>query len=415
MVFYATLIAALILFEYGLEALATILNLKNLSPEVPDEFRGVYDAEKYKTSLAYQREGSVFALIKNTFFTTVILIFIFGGGFAWVDAWAVSYSPRPIVQGLVFAAILTALRMLSSLPFSIYGTFRIEQKYGFNKTTPATFIGDLAKGIVIGGVIGGLIYAGLIYFFETTGPKAWLISWVAFTIFQLFFQFIAPVVILPLFNKFKPLPAGALKDAIDAYARKENFKLDGIFTMDASKRSTKSNAFFTGFGKFRRLVLFDTLIERQTVDELVAVVAHEVGHFKRQHIPKFTLISILSSGFLFFVLGQLMNNPDLFAAFGMSHVSTYASMILVSILLSPIMRFSSLFTNFISRKFEFEADEFSVETFRQPARLIDALKKLSVDSFSHLTPHRLRIAIDYTHPPVLQRIQVLRNLIRKTS
>jgi STE24 endopeptidase len=218
---------------------------------------------------------------------------------------------------------------------------------------------------------------------------------------------------MPLFNKFSPLPEGELRSAIEAYARKRNFKLSGIFTMDSSKRSTKSNAFFTGFGKFRRLVFFDTLISKQTTEELIAVLAHEIGHFERKHIIKSMVLSIITTGIVFYTFALFLNNPDLFAAFKMESISVYASIVFVGFIYSPLLRFLSIFTQKLSRKHEFEADDFAVETYGRPELLISALKKLSVDNMSHLTPHPLKVILDYTHPPILERIKALQEQIKK--
>ena len=268
----------------------------------------------------------------------------------------------------------------------------------------------MTKGTVLMILIGAPIFAGIVWFFQSAGSNAWLYSWIAFTALQLLLTFLAPAVIMPLFNKFDPLPEGDLKEEIQNFAHKQNFALQGIFRMDSSKRSTKSNAFFTGFGRFRRLVLFDTLIEKQSRDELVAVLAHEIGHFKRKHIQKSILLSIVTSGVMFYVLGRFLGNPELFAAFGMENVSVYASLVFVAFLFSPVMRFLSVFTHLLSRKHEFEADEYAVRTYGKPEELISALKKLSIDNMSNLKPHPLKVLLDYTHPPILQRIAALREL-----
>jgi STE24 endopeptidase len=266
----------------------------------------------------------------------------------------------------------------------------------------------MLKGLVLGAALGGPILAAVIGFFLKSGSSGWLYAWIAFTVIQLLLTFLAPAVIMPLFNKFDPLPEGELKAEIERFAHKNEFALQGIFRMDSSKRSTKSNAFFTGFGRFRRLVLFDTLIEKHSRDELVAVLAHEIGHFKRKHIQKTIALSIVTTGVMFYVLGLFLNNPSLFAAFGMSQVSVYASLVFVAFLFSPVMRFLSIFTHLLSRKHEFEADEYAVETYGKPDELISALKKLSIDNMSNLTPHPLKVMLDYTHPPILQRIKALR-------
>jgi len=408
--FSATTWLILFLFsEYALEAVSDLLNLSRLDGHIPQEFSGLYDSEKYKQSIRYQKEGTAFHLWSSTLQWISLALFIGGGGLNWADQWVRSFSLSPILTGVCFAGVLSALKLLIQLPFSIYHTFYFEAKYGFNKTTVATFLGDLAKGIVVGSLLGGLVFSGLIAFFEYTGEGAWLFSWIALSLFQLLLLYLAPALIMPLFNRFTPLPEGELKEAISAYAKKRNFQLSGIFTMDGSKRSTKANAFFTGFGRFRKLVFFDTLLTQQTVEEIIAILAHEMGHFERKHIQRSILLSILTSGFIFYSLKFFINHPLLFKAFQLQTPSTYASLIFAGIVYGPILKIFSIFTQMISRKHEFEADAFARETLGQPEVLISALKKLSVHHLSHLNPHPLKVILDYSHPPILERIRALRN------
>jgi STE24 endopeptidase len=408
--FYLILILCLILGSAGLDVLLDVLSLSRLSPKLPEEFQGVYDAEKYTRALEYQATNYRFDLFSQAIETPVLIAFILLGGFNMIDLWARHFNRGTIATGLLFVGALSVLRMILSLPFSVYRTFVIEERFGFNKTTAQTFILDLAKGLVIGALLGGAIFSGVIWFFETTGPMAWLYSWLAFTVLQLILVYLAPVVFLPLFNKFQPLDHGSLKTAIEQYNERNRFLMSGIFTMDSSKRSTKSNAFFTGFGRFKRLVLFDTLLEKNSTEELMAIFAHEVGHFKLGHILRFTAISILSSAILFFVLSLFIENDGVFAAFKMDNVSIYASLIFVGFFYTPISRLLSLIGHALSRKAEFEADKYSVETYGRPDAMMTALKKLSMDNLSDLQPHPLKVFFDYTHPPVLQRIRVLKEM-----
>jgi STE24 endopeptidase len=407
---YLFFILTCLILVFSLDTLADVLNLTRLRGELPEEFQGTFDPKKYSESLLYQRDKVRFELLQKTVALLLVIPFIFLGGFNAVDEFARSFTHHPMAMGLLFVGTLSVLKFLTQLPFSIYETFFLETHYGFNKTTPVTFVMDIAKGAVLGSILGGIIFSGIVYFFQTAGPQAWLYSWLAFTTFQIVLMYLAPAVIMPLFNKFNPLPDGPLKKAIQEYAQTRNFQLSGIFTMDSSKRSTKSNAFFTGFGRFRRLVLFDTLISKHTLEELVAVLAHEIGHFERKHIVKSMVISIFTTGLLFYTFALFLNNPDLFAAFKMEHISVYASVVFVGFVCSPFLRLLSFFTQMMSRKHEFEADEFAVQTYGSPEVLISALKKLSVDNLSHLTPHPLKVALDYTHPPILERIQALRRL-----
>jgi len=412
--FYLAWIIGFLTLVFLLDTTSDLLNLNYLKQDLPAEFQGIYDSEKYSQSLSYQREGTYFEFIRRTFFFGLTLLFILLGGFNSADQFARSFHYNTVITGLIFIGTLSFIRFCFQLPFSLYDTFVIEEKYGFNKTTVATFFLDILKGTLLGVILGAPIFAGIVYFFETAGMYGWLYSWMAVTFFQIVLAYIAPAIIMPLFNKFSPLPDGKLRQAIEEYARKKNFKLQGIFTMDSSKRSTKSNAFFTGFGRFRRLVLFDTLVEKHSTEELMAVFAHEVGHFKRKHIIKSMILSIVTLAITFYLFGLFLNNPDLFLAFRMSEVSVYASLIFISILYSPLARVLSIFTQRLSRKYEFEADEFAYQTYGHAEMLISALKKLSRDNLSHLTPHPLKIILDYTHPPVLDRINALRQLAKSS-
>lgn len=404
---YLIFILTILITEYLLSLVIDTLNLRNASPVLPKEFEGFYDAEKYKKSQSYLQETTKFSLLKGGFTTVILILFIVAGGFRWMDEFARNFHLSEILTGLIFAGILMLLFQAFSIPFAYYRTFVIEEKYGFNKTTKKTFFLDLVKGLTLGLVIGGIIFAVIIYFFEIYQQWAWFYSWIAVVTFEIFMMFIAPVVIMPLFNKFIPLEEGTLKRAIEDYAESQNFLLKGIFKMDASKRSAKSNAFFTGFGKFRRIVLFDTLIEKHTTEELVSVLAHEIGHYKKKHIMKQLLLSIVASGTMFYVLSFFIGNRGLFDAFSIREVSVYGSLILFSFLYGPIHFIFSIIENIFSRKYEYEADYYAVLTYRQPRQFILALKKLSVDNLSNLTPHPLKVFFEYSHPPVLKRINAI--------
>ena len=405
---YLIIIVVVLIGEYLFDIFVESKNIKHASPELPREFAGYYDSEKYKTSQNYLVDNTRFSLVKGGVSTVLITAFILFGGFNAIDRMARGFGLGSIFTGLIFAGLLMLISQMISLPFSIYHTFVIEEKYGFNRTTVKTFILDIFKGWMLTLILGGTAFAGIVWFFERSGSFSWLYCWIAITVFQLFLTFLAPVIILPLFNKFIPLEDGELKSAIQDFARSQDFHLQGLFKMDASKRSTKSNAFFTGFGKFRRIALFDTLIERQTVEELVSVLAHEIGHYKKKHITKGILLSIGTTGLLFLLLSFFINNAGLFEAFRMQETSVYASLIFFGFLFSPIQFFLSIVTHRLSRKYEYEADAFAIETYKQPEAFINALKKLSVDNLSNLTPHPLKVFLEYSHPPVLERIKVIR-------
>jgi STE24 endopeptidase len=407
---YLIIILIILAGEYLLDLTVERLNIRCASPELPKEFEGYYDAEKYRKSQNYLRDSTNFGLLKSTFFTAIIIIFILAGGFNYIDRIARSFNLNFILTGLIFAGILFLASQILGIPFSAHRIFVIEEKYGFNKTSVKTFVTDILKSWILGAVIGGIVFAGIIWFFYKTGRWAWVYCWVGVTLFQLFLTFIAPVVIMPIFNKFIPLEDGVLKDAIQNYADSQNFKVKGVFKIDASRRSTKSNAFFAGFGKYRRIGLFDTLIQKHTVDELVSVLAHEIGHYKKRHIIKQLVLATINSGLMFFILSFFIKNIGLFAAFRMDETSIYASLLFFSFLYIPISFILSIFANFLSRRYEYEADSFVLYTYKKPEGMILALKKLSVDNLSNLTPHPLKVFLHYSHPPVLQRIQAIREI-----
>ena len=312
---YLIVILLLLVGDFLLHFIVDLVNLRNVQTEIPSEFTGWYDAEKYSRSQLYLRETTRFDLIRSSMTTPLIVAFILLGGFRWVDDFARSAGGGVVLTGLIFAGVLLLLSQLLSLPFSAHSTFVIEARYGFNKTTARTFILDFVKELVLMIVLGGVVFAGLVWFFASAGTFAWLYSWIALTVVQFFLIYIAPVVILPLFNKFVPLEEGELKTSINEYAQDRGFSLKGIFTMDGSRRSTKSNAYFTGFGRWRRIVLFDTLIDKHSVKELVSILAHEVGHYKLHHIHRMLVSAVLSTGVMFFILSLFIIYEDEHATF----------------------------------------------------------------------------------------------------
>ncbi|MBU0677978.1 MAG: M48 family metallopeptidase [Verrucomicrobia bacterium] len=413
---YAYLIVGLLVLDYVLNLVIDWLNMRHVQTEIPDEFNGWFDEQKYAASQRYLRDTTRFGLLSSTIMTPVIIVFILLGGFGFVDHLARSMGQGMILTGLAFGGMLVVISTLADLPFSIYSTFVIEERYGFNKTTARTFIADRLKSLFLTAAIGAPLFAGILWFFSRTGEWAWLYSWATVCAVQLFVIYLAPVLILPLFNKFIPLEDGALRSSIEAYAKKQDFSLKGVFKIDGSRRSTKSNAYFTGFGKWRRIALFDTLIEKHSVGELVAVLAHEIGHYKLGHIRKGMIVSMLSAGLMFFILAQFIDRPGLYAAFNVpfdsigEYAPIYAGMVFFGFLYSPISHLIGIIGNILSRKHEFEADAFAVTTDRQPEVMVSALKKLAVDNLSNLTPHPAKVFLEYSHPPVLKRIEAIRNI-----
>ena len=405
---YAAVILTALLVEFVLHLVADRLNLASLKQELPGEFADVYEAERYRKSQDYTRARTHFKLIPGLFDLLSFLAFWGLGGFRWLDDSTRSLGWGPTATGLVFIGALVVARSITSMPFKWYSTFVIEEKFGFNKMTPRTFWVDALKGLVLAALLGLPLLAAILWCFNAAGPMAWLWCWLIMTVFTLVIQFIAPTWIMPLFNKFTPLEEGELREAVLSYATKVSFPLEGLFSIDGSKRSTKANAFFTGFGKQKRIALFDTLIEKQGTDELVAIVAHEIGHYKRGHILKRMATGIIQAGIVFFLLSQFLHNASLFEAFGLAQTSVYAGLVFFSMLFSPIDMLISFFMSASSRKHEFEADAFARETTGDGELLVSALKALAADSLENLTPHPFYVKLHYSHPPVLQRIAALR-------
>ncbi|HLF14896.1 MAG TPA: M48 family metallopeptidase [Bacteroidota bacterium] len=404
---YAVIIAAALAAEYLLHLAVDLLNLKALGTGVPAEFAGVYDPATYRRSQEYTRTRTLFGIVVSTAMLALTFGFWFAGGFNVVDVAVRGWGLPAIPTGLAFIGILALLKTLISLPFSAWSTFVIEARIGFNRTTPKTFIADLLKGMLLSVTIGGLLVAGILFLFEWAGPGAWAWCWGFGTVVALVLQFIAPVWLMPLFNKFTPLPDGPLKERILKYASEIGFPLQGIYMVNGSKRSSKSNAYFTGFGKFKRIALFDTLIARHTAPELVAVLAHEIGHYRKKHIRTGMIVSVLRMGAMLWILSMFVSHRPLFDAFFMENVSVHAGLIIFGLLFTPIEFFLSLAMHALSRKHEFEADRFAAETLGGREDLVSALKKLSADNLSNLTPHPAYVFLHYSHPPVLERIRRL--------
>ncbi|MBN4054534.1 M48 family metallopeptidase [Nitrospira defluvii] len=407
---YGIVILLTLILEYGLNLFADFLNLRTLHTEVPEEMASVYDHEAYRKSQDYTRSTTKLGQLTSTFSLLLTLLFWFSGGFNFLDVFVQKWGFNAILSGLYYIGILSFARGLLSLPFSLYSTFVIEARFGFNKTTPGLFFLDWVKGTVLSIVLGGPLLAALLAFFEWAGPLAWLYAWALVVIFLLFIQFIAPTWIMPIFNKFKPLEDGELKEKIMALARSVHFPLQNVFVMDGSKRTSKSNAFFTGFGKNKRIALFDTLIDSQTVPELVAVLAHEIGHYKKKHIVQGLILSILHTGVMFFLLSVFISHRGLYDAFYMTEPSIYTGMLFFGMLFTPLDFVLSLFLNILSRKNEYEADRFAVASVEHPESMIDALKKLSIHNLSNLTPHPFYSFLHDSHPPLLKRIRAIRAL-----
>ena len=404
---FLLLVTAAIVGAYCIENLADYLNIRHLDPNLPGEFADVFDRETYARSQEYARLQTRLSLIQSTVNLLLLLVFLLSGGLAWLDILVRSLSLNPVWTGLIFFAILGLALDLVSLPFEIYGTFVLEESFGFNRMTPALFVKDKLKGYLLSLVIGAPILAGVLLFLGRFPEWGWFPAWMLITLAMLLIHYLAPTLILPLFNTFTPLEDGPLKQKIEDMARRNNFELSGIFVMDGSKRSTKSNAFFTGLGRKKRIALFDTLIERHEPDELMGVLAHEIGHYQHRHILKNMLLAIVKTGILLYLISVLISFDPLFAAFDLSQSSIYTGLIFFALLYSPVSLIFALGFNALSRRYEYQADDYAVRATRNPGALIDALKKLSADNLSNLTPHPFYVVLNYSHPPVLDRIRTL--------
>jgi STE24 endopeptidase len=402
--FIAVIILVALAFDACLHFTADLLNLKNMSPELPETFQGVYDTERYSTSQTYLKTNTHFEWIVTGINLFALLAFWFLGGFNALDHFSRGLGWGTLPTGIVYIGLLLLLKGVLNTPFGIYHTFVIEERFGFNKTTWKTYLLDRAKGLLLTILIGFPLLGGILAFFEYSGGNAWWYCWIVVVVISMSLRFIAPTWILPLFNKFTPLEDGELKSELFALAKRIHFPLKNVFLMDGSKRSTKSNAFFTGFGRNKRIVLFDTLTDKTTVPELLAVLGHEMGHYKLKHLWVQTVVSVVHTGLLFYLLSLFISLPLLFDAFFVETPSVYGGMIFFGMLYSPIEFFLGIGMQALSRRNEYQADRFAVENTRTPEAMANALKKLSVRNLSNLTPHPFYVALNYSHPPVLQRI-----------
>lgn len=407
---YLLIILSTLIGEFLLRTLVRVLNLKALDPGLPNEFQGYYDEEKYARSQEYTRVNTRFAFFTTSFDLIVILVFILFGGFNFVDQIIRGFGLSTLPSGLAFFGILFFASDLISTPFSLYQNFVIEENFGFNKMTLKTFILDKLKGYLLTLALGGVFLTAILFFFEKTGEYGWLYAWGIIGLFMILIQPLFTLVIAPMFNKFTPLEKGELRTAIENYAQKVGFPLSRIDVMDGSKRSAKSNAYFSGFGKQKRIALFDTLLEKHSNDEMVAILAHEVGHYKKHHIKVGILISILHTGLLFWLLSIFIDNSGLFEAFQMKEISVYGGLTFFMILYSPVELVLSVIMNAVSRRNEFQADAYSARTTEKSEHLISGLKNLSVSNLGNLTPHSLSVLLDHSHPPVLERITALKKI-----
>ncbi|GAA0873035.1 M48 family metallopeptidase [Gangjinia marincola] len=401
------ILIGIIVLNFIVDKIIDAINARHFDDPVPQELEDVYEDAEYQKSQAYKKTRYRFGLITSTFSLMLTLAFFFFDGFAIVDQLARSYADHPILIALLFFGIIMLASDILTLPFSYYSTFVIEERFGFNKMSLETFVLDKLKGWLMGGLIGGGILALIIWFYSAVGENFWLYAWALVAAFALFMNMFYAKLIVPLFNKQTPLQKGSLRDKIEAYAKTVGFQLNNIFVIDGSKRSTKANAYFSGFGREKRITLYDTLINDLEEEEIVAVLAHEVGHYKKNHIIVNLIISILTTGFTLWVLSLFIGNPLLSQALGVLEPSFHIGLIAFGILYTPISEITGLIMNALSRAFEYQADDYAKNTYKGEP-LIEGLKKLSSKSLSNLTPHPLYVFMHYSHPTLLQRFQNLR-------
>ena len=390
-----------------MSSVSSFLDIKNITPIIPQDFKKAYDEKKYVQSQEYLKARTRFGLFSSTFSLCLILIVIHSDIFGVLDQYVRIQTENYILQGLMFIGVIYIFQDLISLPFSLYNTFVIEQKFGFNKTTLGLFIIDKIKGYAIFIVLGSVVITPLLYFFHVYSEIGWLIAWIILTVFMIGIQPLFVHVIAPMFNKFIPLEEGELREEIEKYTGKVGFPLARIDIMDGSKRSAHSNAYFTGFGKSRRIAIFDTLVEKHSTKEIVSVVAHEVGHYKLKHVLQGTILGIIETGIMLFAFNLIMNDISLFHVFGANQLSVHAGIVFFSMLYAPVSMLTSIITTAISRKNEFEADKYSLDTTNDGQALISMLIGLSANNLSHLTPHPMKVFLSYSHPPVTERIKAV--------
>lgn len=404
-IIYITIIA-ITAIDFVFDKVLDFFNDKAKSPEMPAEAEGIYDAERYAKWLAYDKANGRVSSISSSISIVISLAMLVFGGFGWIDIQLREVTEQPVLLALLYFGVIGLASSIISLPFSVYSTFVIEEKFGFNKTTVKTFIMDMIKGAALSLVIGGPLGALTVWLFYELGDAFWIIAWGIISLFSVFMTMFAATWIMPLFNKFTPLEDGELRTAIEAYCEKADFKLNRLFVMDGSKRSAKSNAFFSGLGPKKTIALYDTLIEQQSTEEIVAVLAHEIGHYKKQHTRQSLVLSILQTGVMLFLLGIFLRKPEFSMALGAEHLSFHVGIIAFGIIFSPISTLIGIGMNMLSRKNEFEADAYARDTY-DGKPLASALKKLTAENLGNLKPHPAYVFVHYSHPPVLKRLEHL--------
>ena len=404
-------ILAILIIQFLFDRWMEYLNKSKWQSDIPDELAGIYDPEKYRQQQLYRKANYGFSWLGDVFSLGVILGVLFLGGFAWLNEWVMQVTDTKIFQSLLFFAILAVGSDIIQLPFGIYGTFVIEERFGFNKTTPKLFVLDHIKSLLLGALIGGPLLAAIIWFYNQTGSAFWIYAWALSSGFMILMTMFYTTWILPLFNKQTPLEEGPLRTAIETFSQKAGFKLDNVFVMDGSKRSTKANAFFSGLGSRKRIVLYDTLINDLNTEEIVAVLAHEVGHYKLKHTLWGTLTGLFQTGAMLFLFSLVVNSPILSGALGVDQPNFHIGLLAFGFLYAPVSFVTGMIMSLVSRKNEYAADAFAAK-FDLGEPLISGLKTISVNALSNLTPHPWYVFFHYSHPPLLQRIRAIKDLAK---
>jgi len=403
------IIVVFLCLDFVLERVLEFLNSKHMSPVLPDSLKGIYDEKEYSRFQFYKRENGRLDSWSSGVGFVVMIVFLVAGGFGWYNSWVVSLTDGVVWQTILFVVGLSVVSSVLDIPFDYYATFRIEEKYGFNKTTRRVYWLDTVKELFLSLVLGGILLALVVWFYTWAGTYFWLYAWGAVTLFSVFMSMFYSQLIVPLFNKQTPLQEGSLRDKIQAFAGKVGFKLNNIYVIDGSKRSTKANAYFTGLGPKKRVVLYDTLIDELTEEEIVAVLAHEVGHYKKRHTLRSMMVSVIQMGVLFWLFSLCVNNAALSEALGGDRAYFQLGLIAFAILYSPVNLILGVGMNVWSRSNEYEADAFAARYY-EGDYLVSGLKKISVKSLSNLTPHPLYECIYYSHPSLLKRIDAIKRI-----
>ena len=411
---FTQIFIALISIKFLLETYLKIRNLKSIDnnkESVPDRFKDVVTEEEYKKSIFYNTDRIKFQIFTSLFGLVVLIIFTIGGLLNYLTQVVMDITPSNVLGAVLLGLLLIIVEEIISIPISIYSTFVIEERHGFNKTTKKTFVTDIFKGLLISGAISSILYATVIFIIISAGDLWWIYAFAAVFTLQAIIFFLYPVLIMPLFNKFEPLDDEEFKKPIEKLLEKVDFKSKGLFVMNASLRSTHGNAFFTGIGKNKRIVFFDTLLKTINPDEMEAILGHELGHYKLGHIRK-TLISSLVFGFLgFYILNEIFKSDNFFIAHGLENLTVYSKFLMFYLVIGSYTFFTKPITSALSRKREFEADDFSFQ-FTDGEHMISGLLKLTKDNASNLTPDPLYSSYYYSHPPIAERVASIENKLQ---